>query len=74
MAAGRIQWNGENENDVFDFARPFAFRDYTERDVPMKLRMASGWNEIVPVGSWIVKTEHGFIVATTRMLPREKGV
>lgn len=61
MDTVRVQWNGENEDEVFDFARPHVFRDFTMDELPMKLRLNDGV-AVVAVGDWIVKTERGFAV------------
>lgn len=61
----RIQWRGDNEQEVFDFARPFAFQDYTAAETPMRLRRdvrGETGSDPVPIGAWIVRTGSRFMV------------
>lgn len=55
-----VKWNGENADEVFDFARPFVFQDYTDPAKPMKFRSPAG-DQLVGIGSLIVKDVNGRI-------------
>lgn len=60
MDKTRVQWRGDNEEEVFEFARPCAFRDYTDPRIPMRLRSKSGlFKWLVQIGDWIVRQPDG---------------
>ena len=60
MAREKVQWRGDNEDEVLTFARPYAFRDYTDPKVPMRLRSKSGlFKRLVRIGDWVVKQPDG---------------
>jgi len=47
-----VQWRGDNENEVLDYARPLVFQDYTQPETPMMARTSDGLVSI-SVGEWI---------------------
>lgn len=59
MEEDRVTWTGHNEEEVFDFARPRLFRDYTDSSIPMKLRLSGGGSQFIPTGSTLVKKKDG---------------